>query len=71
MTTIVKLSTGLLIAFVISTGPALVSAKGKYFDCQEKESRIAGLCKNLGRGMCSFTTGDGMTVKMRCKYIRR
>ena len=67
MTAMLKLSTGLLTALVISTlaGPVLA------FNCQDKGSLNYGVCKNLGRGMCSFTAGDGTRVKLRCKDLRR
>jgi hypothetical protein len=70
MASMVKLSTGLLTAFVISTvaGPALAK---RTFDCHMKGKHgMVGQCKELGRGMCSFTA-DMSTVKLRCKDVRR
>jgi hypothetical protein len=47
-----------------------VPAKGE-FHCQDKTgSLMYGDCRRLGRGMCSFTAGDGMTVKLPCKDVR-
>ena len=70
MTSLLKFSTGLAIAFIIATASGPVSAKG-LFDCHLKGKHgMVGQCKNLGHGRCSFTA-DMTTVKLRCREIRR
>lgn len=63
-----------IVAVSVAFGGGAIAAdkylrKGEY-DCHDKETKMVGVCKNLGRGFCSFTA-DATTVKMRCTDVRR
>lgn len=70
MKTGMKLLFGLFAVLSLSALSGPVSAKGTY-ECQDKGSRNFGICKTLAHGMCSITVGDGTTVKLPCKDLRR
>ena len=63
----------LVISFTLMLGMTASSsvASARTFKCQDKGSMNYGICKTLGGGKCSITVGDGTTVKMRCKELRR
>jgi len=61
----------LVFAVLIGTTAFGGAASARTFKCQDKGSMNFGTCKTLGNGRCSITVGDGTTVKMPCKDLRR